>query len=65
MQVEKTDRKAFIKSMGQLFLECYSLLASQEILRLLRNRKVHYPVHKSPLLDRSLHQMNPVHIHTL
>jgi hypothetical protein len=35
---------------------------SQQILRLLRNQKVHYCVHKSPPLDPLLRQMNSVHI---
>jgi hypothetical protein len=40
--------------------EANSLLASQEIPRLLCNSKVHYRVHKSQSLVPNLSQMNPV-----
>jgi len=42
--------------------ETYTHSATQEILRTLRNQKVHYRVEKSPSLDSSLDLTNPVHI---
>lgn len=35
--------------------------ASQEILCILWNQKIHYCVHKSPTIGLVLSQMNPVH----
>jgi hypothetical protein len=41
--------------------EANSLSATQEILRLLWNQKIHYRVHKSLSLVPNLTQLHPVH----
>jgi hypothetical protein len=47
-----------------LFWEGNSLSSSQKIMCLLWNLKVHYHIHKSPLLKPILSQINFVHIFT-
>jgi hypothetical protein len=41
--------------------EANRFLTSQEILRILRNPKIHYRVYKCPPPDTILSQINPVH----
>jgi hypothetical protein len=48
-----------------IYLETDSRSASQEILRLLRDPKAHYFVHKSPPLGTILSHMNPVRTLTI
>jgi hypothetical protein len=43
------------------FLEHDDLSASQNILCILYNRDIHYPVHKIPSLVLILRRMNPIH----